>query len=162
MYKDPTSGNLIGAGEDVVFEILQKTFDLKEIETKYFPEYPGLYRQLPITSVLDNDQLRCLADFHKKSSIDIFMIPFRDDYTPHLSRVAIRVEGKKGTLKMQRQGVQRWLLEKWCRVVDVHYWESPTIFKDKYNEKSKQELQNAFDIAKVELRILPPIPRTFP
>jgi hypothetical protein len=162
MRKDSASGNIIGSGEDTVFEILQTTFDLKEIDNKFFPEEPGLYRQVPVNLVLDNDQLRYLADFHKKSSIDIFMIPFVDEYTPHLSRVAIRVEGKKGTLKMQRQGVQRWLLEKWCRVVDVHKYESTAIFKEKVNEKSKQELQNAFDIAKVELRIVPAIPKTFP
>jgi len=162
MRTDPTSQNWIGEGEDAVFEILQQTFDLKEIETKFFPNYPGLYRQVKVTMVLDNDQLRYLADFHKKSSIDIFMIPFNDEYTPHLSRIAIRVEGKKGSLKMQRQGVQRWLLERWCRVVDVHKYESPTIFKDKVNDKSKQELQNAFDIAKIELRIVPKITKTFP
>lgn len=150
---DQTYGTIIGNGEDAAFGIIQNKTGLAETPHKFFPE-PGIYRQLPVSFIYDYEQMKYLADFHKKSSIDIFVIPFRDDYTPHLSRVAIRVEGKKGDLKMIRQKVQRGLLEKWCKVVDVLYYECPELFKDKINEKSINELDNAFKTAKVQFALV--------
>src|SRR5437867_6318630 len=114
MRTDTLSGNLIGSGEDVVFTILKELTGLNERQNYQFPDV-GIYRQLPIAQVLDDDQLKYLAGFHKRSSIDIFVIPYRDDYEPNLSRIAVRVEGKKGSLKMQRQAVQKRLLEQWCQ-----------------------------------------------
>ena len=140
---DPLSNTLIGDGEDPVFEILQNITCLNQKYTNDFPDI-GIYRQLPVSLVYDYEQMKFLAEYHKKSSIDIFIIPYADEYTPHLSRLAIRVEGKKGDLKMLRQGVQKKLLSKWCKVVDVHKRNCPTLFKNKINPKAIEELKNAF------------------
>ena len=146
-------GNLIGAGEDPVFEILQDMTGLNERPHPHFPKV-GIYRQLPVSYVYDNEQMKYLAEFHKKSSVDIFLVTAEDDYNPRLCKIAVRVEGKKGDLKMQRQGVQKWLLSKWCQIVDIHARNSPELFKDRVNEISRQELIDSFKEARVELPIL--------
>ena len=140
---DTISGSIIGDGEDPVFDILKNMIGLEQKYSKNFPDV-GIYRQLSVGLIYDNEQMKFLADFHKKSSIDIFIIPYVDDYTPHLSRLAIRIEGKKGDLKMLRQGVQKNLLLKWCKVVDVHKRNCPNLFKNKINPKAIEELKNAF------------------
>lgn len=149
MRRDFITYNFIGAGEDAAFEILQNHTSLKELPHKDFPNV-GIYRQLPVSMIYDKDQMDNLAEFHKKSSIDIFIVPFFDEYTPSLTRIAVRIEGDKGNLKMLRQKVQKHLLQKWCKVVDVHKRESPELFKDKINVKSFNELKSAFKTAKVE------------
>ena len=146
-------GNLIGAAEDPAFEILREMTGLSERPHTHFPKV-GIYRQLPVSYVYDNEQMKYLADFHKTSSVDIFLVTAIDEYNPRLCKIAVRVEGKKGDLKMQRQGVQKGLLEKWCQVVDVHLRNCPELFKDRINEKSRLELINSFKEAGVELPIL--------
>ncbi|MDE1971512.1 MAG: hypothetical protein KGI50_08130 [Patescibacteria group bacterium] len=146
-------GNLIGEGEDATFEILKEMSGLSENPHTYFPKI-GIYRQLPVSYVYDNEQMKYLAEFHKKSSIDIFLVTAEDEYNPRLCKIAVRVEGKKGDLKMQRQGVQKWLLSKWCQIVDIHKRNCPELFKDKVNEKSRQELVSSFRESRVELPCL--------
>ena len=152
MRIDPITQNYIGDGEDATFEHLRNMTGLQELPHKDFPKI-GIYRQLPVTLIYDNDQLYHLADFHKKSSVDIFVIFAEDEYHPKLCKIAVRVEGKKGDLKMQRQGVQKWLLGKWCQIVDVHLRNCPELFKDRINQKSRQELLDSFKEARVELPI---------
>lgn len=153
MRIDPKTQNIIGAGEDATFLHLKELTGLEELDHKEFPNV-GIYRQLPVTLIYDNDQLYHLADFHKKSSVDIFLVTAIDEYNPRLCKIAVRVEGKKGDLKMQRQGVQKWLLGKWCQIVDVHLRNCPELFKDRINSKSKQELLDSFKEARVELPII--------
>ena len=126
---------------------------LAERPHTHFPKV-GIYRQLPVSYVYDNEQMKYLAEFHKKSSVDIFLVTAEDEYNPRLCKIAVRVEGKKGDLKMQRQSVQKWLLSKWCQIVDVHVRNSPELFKDRVNEKSRLELINSFKEARVELPLL--------
>lgn len=144
------TGNFIGEGEDATFQILSNMTGLPERQHDEFPKI-GIYRQLPVSIIYDEEQMRNLADFHKKSSIDIFIVRCEDEFMPKFCRLAVRVEGKKGDLKMLRQGVQRWLLEKWCQVVDVHKRECKELFKDRVNEKSIKELEDVFKTAKVEI-----------
>lgn len=153
MRTDFKTGNYIGKGELATFEHLKELTGLEELDHKQFPNV-GIYRQLPVTLIYDNDQLYHLADFHKKSSVDIFLVTAIDEYNPRLCKIAVRVEGKKGDLKMQRQGVQKWLLGKWCQIVDVHLRNCPELFKDKINPKSRQELLDSFKEARVELPII--------
>lgn len=147
---DPITNNIIGDGEDAIFTILQ---NITGLEQKYEKDFPtvGIYRQLSVSLIYDQEQMKFLADFHKKSSIDIFIIPYEDDYVSHLSRLAVRVEGKKGDLKMLRQSVQKRFLSKWCKVVDFHKRDCPTLFQDKINPKSMKELTDVLEFYKIKL-----------
>ena len=95
MRTDFATGNFIGEGEDATFEILKEMTGLQEKEIADFPEI-GIYRQLPVDKIYDEEQMRNLAEFHKKSSIDIFIVRCEDQYMPRFCKIAVRVEGKKG------------------------------------------------------------------
>ena len=141
-------GNFIGGGEDSAFEILKQLTGLQERLIDEFP-MDGIYRQLPIRMILDREEFNDLAGYHQKSSIDIFIISCKDEFLPKLCRTAVRVEGKKGDLKMRRQDVQAKLLSKHCQVVDLHKRDCEELFKEQVNEKSVQEVKDAFKTAKV-------------
>lgn len=112
----------------------------------------GLYRQIPIKELLSPDYLQNLAEDHGKSSVDIICIK---DGMIH----AIRVQGG-GTSKQGKGGhygdykskfdsVQRTMLEK-SGVVVHNIWrkECPNIFKERVNDKSIQEINDAIFINK--------------
>jgi hypothetical protein len=147
---DVMTGSLVGAGEDASFEILQKLTSLPKQDHKDYPSI-GIYRWFPINRILQYEDLEHLAPVHKNSSVDILIKYHQDDYFPKQSMVAVRVEGKKGSLKMLRQGTQARLLSKYCLVVDIHKGECEELFKDVINEKSIKELKDSFKTARVEM-----------
>lgn len=150
MEIDYFTGNYIGAGESVAFDILKEISGLQERPYTHFPRV-GIYRQVPVILIYDNDQLTNLADYHKKSSVDIFLVTSEDEYNPRYCKIAVRIEGKKGDFKMVRQGVQKRYLGRWCQVVDIHKRDAPELFKNRNSEKSRNEIFSAFKVANVEL-----------
>lgn len=143
MRTDLITSNFIGAGEDAAFEILKSLTGLQERHIRDFPSV-GIYRQLPVTVIYDSEQMEHLADFHRKSSIDIFLIKCNDIFSQKECRIAVRVEGKKGDLKMLRQSVQRNMLSRHCLVVDLHKRECKELFKDRINADSMREVLDSF------------------
>lgn len=146
---DLVSGNLIGDGEDPAFEMIESMTGLKEKHIRNYPEI-GLYRQLPVQLIFDQSQLQDLAPAHRKSSVDIMIVSCNDKYNPRLCKIAVRIEGKKGSYKHKFQGVQAWYLTKHCQIVDVHKGECKELFKNNINEQSKKELLDSFITAKVD------------
>lgn len=146
---DFDTGNLVGAGEDAAFEMIKEMTGLPQLHIRYYPKV-GLYRQLPVALIFDESQLKDLASSHRKSSVDIMIVAYEDAYEPRLCKIAVRVEGKKGSYKMKFQGVQADYLTKHCQIVDVHKLECKELFKNKVNEQSKKELLDSFKTAKVE------------
>jgi len=153
MRQDYKTKNYIGDGEDTAYEILKTLTSLPEKEHDQFPSI-GIYRQIPVTMIYDDGQLANLAEFHRKSSIDIFLISCFDSYSSRECKIAVRVEGKKGSLKMSRQMVQNRYLSKYCQVVDLHKRECEELFKDKLNEYSIKEVVDGFNTARVEILCL--------
>lgn len=140
----------IGAGEDTAFQIIKEVTGLHEANIMYYPEI-GLYRQVPVFLIYNSNQLHDLAPSHRKSSIDIMIVACKDHYNSRLCKIAVRVEGKKGSYKMVFQGVQASMLKEHCQIVDLHKRECPELFKDILNEQSRKEVFDGFRTAKVEI-----------
>lgn len=150
MRLDYETGLLIGKGEDTVLKILENFTHLKPRGLKHFPLLNGVYRQIPIQWVMPQQEFEELSQPHKNGSIDLFII-FNQ------VKIAIRVQGTnhgmglKGIGKAQHDKVQKIILEKYCKVVDINYVECKEIFKERVNEKSINELTNSFLTAKVDI-----------
>jgi len=139
------SGNFEGAGEASAYIIIRNIFRLEQRHWCDFPEI-GIYKQIPLDYLLKRDIFEALRSDFKKGSIDILVIN-RDHEV-----IAIRVQGKKGDLKMQREYLQKSLLEDaLVKVIDVHKRECKELFKERVNEKSEQEIRDSFKTAKVEM-----------
>lgn len=150
MKQDYETGNLIGAGEEAVFNLLLNLTHLKYRSLKHFGGLEGIYRQVPIQWIIDQDEYETLSQPHKNGSIDIFI-------KVNQIKVAIRVQGinhgigLKGIGKAQHDQIQKTILQKYCQVVDIHYNECKELFKDRVNGKAEKELINSFITAKVEM-----------
>ena len=146
MRKDK-DGNIIGAGEDTAVEILgvfgmlykEKLNALNTFEVK---------RQQPLVDVLSEEFKDSLSDSYLKHKIDIVVI--REPEKP----IAVRVQGRdhEGVLKSARDIVQKKILE-WHGfiVVDLNWYDCPTLFKDINNKDSIKEVMNGLSEAGVIL-----------
>ena len=142
MRKDK-DGNIIGAGEDTAVEILgvfgmlykEKLNALNTFEVK---------RQQPLVDVLSEEFKDSLSDSYLKHKIDIVVI--REPEKP----IAVRVQGRdhEGVLKSARDIVQKKILE-WHGfiVVDLNWYDCPTLFKDINNKDSIKEVMNGLSDA---------------
>ena len=146
MRKDK-DGNIIGAGEDTAVEILgvfgmlykEKLNALNTFEVK---------RQQPLVDVLSEEFKDSLSASYLKHKIDIVVI--REPEKP----IAVRVQGRdhEGVLKSARDIVQKKILE-WHGfiVVDLNWYDCPTLFKDINNKDSIKEVMNGLSEAGVNL-----------
>ena len=127
MRTDYETNNLVGHGEDVAFEILKNLTHLKYRTLKQFPNYDGIYRQVPIQWLVHQHDYEMLSQAHKNGSIDILI-------NLNQRKVCVRIQGKghgsglKGLGKAQHDKLQKELLEKYCQVVDVNYFNSYFFF----------------------------------
>ena len=144
MKTDFESGNFVGVAEDSVHSIIQNIFGLKQRWLRELPAI-GIYRQVPIGYLVKWQVFTALREDFQKGSVDIFII------NKEHSGIAIRVQGKKGNLKMQRESLQKTLLEDaLIKVVDIHKRECKELFKERVNEKSIKEVKDSFKTAGVE------------
>jgi len=145
MKTDYVTNNFVGIGEDSAHTIIQKLFEAEERHLREFPEI-GIYRQVPLGFLLKWNVFTALREDFQKGSIDVFVID-----NEHCG-IACRVQGKKGDLKMQRETLQKTLLEDaLIKVVDIDKRECSELFKERVNEKSIQEIRDSFKTAKVEI-----------
>jgi len=129
-------GNIIGAGEDTAVSILQDIYK----NAKIVPQYP-------LNMILTEEYKDSLSESYLKHKIDIMV------FTP-TRRIAVRVQGKDhdGVLKSARDTVQKKLLE-WhdCVVVDLLWSECPTLFGEKKDKNSYDEVVSSFKSAGLRL-----------
>ena len=145
MQTDYETGNFIGVGEDSSYVIIKDIFKAEERHLREFPEI-GIYRQVPLGFLLKWNVFTSLRKDFQKGSIDIFVID-----KEHRG-IACRVQGKKGDLKMQREALQKTLLEDaLIKVVNIDKRECNELFKERVNEKSTQEIKDSFKTARVEI-----------
>ena len=144
--------NLIGAGEDAVFKMLEQITGLKYRGNKHLSFCNGLFRQVPINFIIGSQDYWDLSQPQRNSSIDIFI-------KLNQRRVAIRVQGEghgkglKGIGKAAFDKAQKYVLEKYCQVVDINKYECSEIFKNRVNQTSNQELLWAFENAHVSIPV---------
>ena len=144
--------NLIGDGEDVVFNLLKQCTKLRYKSLKHFSFCNGLYRQVPITFILSYQDMKDLSESHKNSSIDIFI-------KLNQVRIAVRVQGEghgsglKGLGKARFDQAQKNLLRHYCEVVDLSKDECTDIFHNRPSNYAMQELEFAFQTAHVSIPV---------
>ena len=138
MRKD-SNGNIIGAGEDTAVAILE---ELNALNTNV-----EIIRQHPLAALLTDEFKDSLAESYLKHKIDIMIIGLDKP-------VVVRVQGKdhEGVLKSARDTVQKKILE-WhnCIVVDLNWYDCPNLFKEKLNDGSIQEVNNALSSSDIHL-----------
>ena len=146
MRKDK-DGNIIGAGEDTAVEILG-VFGMLYKEKLNALNTFVVKRQQPLVDVLSEEFKDSLSDSYLKHKIDIVVI--REPEKP----IAVRVQGRdhEGVLKSARDIVQKKILE-WHGfiVVDLNWYDCPTLFKDINNKDSIKEVMNGLSEAGVNL-----------
>lgn len=154
MHED-SYGNIIGDGEDTTVKILSTLLKLPIL--KYPRDYPssGIYRQFPLLKIIDTTKIDFkLESWHEKHKLDILII--KDQ-----RKIVVRVQGyghdsgrgHQHETKQQRDSIQSWLIKTSdIDVVNVIKRECKNIFKEKYNEKSIQELKDSFKTSRVQLQ----------
>lgn len=118
---------LVGRGEVVAKQILHHMFPEAEIIT-----------QVPLYKLLTNEWRMELSERQQKETIDIVV------KRKFKKVLCVRIQDKHhNTERFYRiDAVQRHLLEEsHCKVVDIPEVECPYLFKDRYNDKSFNELQ---------------------
>jgi hypothetical protein len=122
---------IIGNGEVTALSILKKEYG-KSIEYNI---------QVPFKDLMSYEFKDGLSERQMKESVDIVLYTLFDT-------VCIRVQGKdhKGVLKSSRDTVQKQMLE-WsnCKVVDLWWYDCPTLFKNTENDESKREVMEAIN-----------------
>tara|TARA_R110002050_G_scaffold93905_3_gene195805 strand:- start:246 stop:635 length:390 start_codon:yes stop_codon:yes gene_type:complete len=122
---------IIGNGEVVALSLLKKEYG-DSIEYSI---------QVPFKDLMSYEFKDGLSDRQMKESVDIVLYTLFDT-------VCIRVQGKdhKGVLKSSRDTVQKQMLE-WsnCKVVDLWWYDCPTLFKNIENDESKREVMEAIN-----------------
>lgn len=154
MHED-SFGNIIGKGENTTVKILSELLHLPIL--KYPRDYPssGIYRQFPLIKLIDKTKIFYkLESWHVKHKVDILII--KDQ-----RKIVVRVQGyghdsgrgHQHLQKQQRDLVQSWLIQTSnIDVVNVIERECKQIFKEKYNDKSIQELKDSFKTSNVLLQ----------
>ena len=137
--RNDSNGNIIGAGEDTAVAILE---ELNALNTNV-----EIIRQQPLVGLLTEEFKDSLAESYLKHKIDIMIIGLDKP-------VVVRVQGKdhEGVLKSARDTVQKKILE-WhnCIVIDLNWYDCPNLFKEKLNDGSREEVNNALSSSGVHL-----------
>jgi hypothetical protein len=122
---------IIGNGEVTALSILKKEYG-DSIEYSI---------QVPFKELMSYEFKDGLSERQMKESVDIVLYTLFDT-------ICIRVQGRdhKGVLKSSRDIVQKQMLE-WsnCKVVDLWWYDCPTLFKNVENDESKREIMEAID-----------------
>ena len=120
----------IGRGEKSALAILKKIFPSADIQI-----------QFPFKNLMNEEFFGSLSDRQKKETLDIVVFQYANP------TIVIRVQDKThvGTMKSARDIVQKKMLE-WneCKVVDLWFYECPTLWKEKVNKSSEEEIKFAF------------------
>ena len=120
----------IGKGEKSALAILKKIFPSADIQI-----------QFPFKNLMNEEFFGTLSDRQKKETLDIVVFQYANP------TIVIRVQDKThvGTMKSARDIVQKKMLE-WndCKVVDLWFYECPTLWKEKVNKSSEEEIKVAF------------------
>ena len=121
----------IGKGEKSALAILKKIFPSADIQI-----------QFPFRNLMNEEFFGSLSDRQKKETLDIVVFQYANP------TIVIRVQDKThvGTMKSARDTVQKKMLE-WneCKVVDLWFYECPTLWKEKVNESSENEVKVALN-----------------
>lgn len=122
---------IIGKGEKTVLSVVKELFG----ENAYYQT------QIQFKDLLSEEfYAEGLSERQKKESVDIVIWTLFDC-------VCVRVNGgdHTGVLKSQRDTVQKKMLE-WSGniVIDVWFYDCPTVFKEKLNDESRREVIEAF------------------
>ena len=122
---------IIGNGEVTALSILKKEYG-NSIEYSI---------QVPFKDLMSYEFKDGLSERQMKESVDIVLYTLFDT-------ICIRVQGRdhKGVLKSSRDIVQKQMLE-WsnCKVVDLWWYDCPTLFKNIENDESKREITEAIN-----------------
>jgi len=122
---------IIGNGEVTALSIIKKEYgDSIEYCT-----------QIPFKDLMSYEFKDGLSERQMKESVDIVLYTLFDT-------VCIRVQGRdhKGVLKSSRDTVQKQMLE-WsnCKVIDLWWYDCPTLFKNIESDESKREVMEAIN-----------------
>lgn len=139
-------GQLIGAGEDTAYNIIQFAFGLESRLTREFPK-PGIYRQMSIMKLLKNRIKKEIhfSDEFKKHTVDIVIC------TDKKQIIAIYVNGydHNGYLKSSRDSTKYdYLAMSKVITVILRKSECPELFREHRNYISILEVCNAFAVSK--------------
>jgi|TARA_R110002020_G_scaffold113246_8_gene260516 hypothetical protein len=122
------SGDIIGTGEDTVYEILKELY--KEDDIK---------RQYKFCELMSKEFKDTLGERQLKETIDLIV------FRKAAKTLVVRVQDKHhaGLVTSSRDVIQKQMLE-WnnCIVVDAWYNECPEIWKEELNDASRKELIN--------------------
>ena len=120
------TGEVIGTGEDTVYEILKELFDEDDIK-----------RQYKFCELMNEEFKGTLGERQLKETIDIIV------FRKAKKTLVIRVQDKHhtGLVTSSRDIIQKQMLE-WnnCIVVAVWFNECPNIWKEELNDGSRNEL----------------------
>lgn len=127
----------IGQAERAALEILVELTGLSEHHINAWP-YPGIYTQVPMRRLIRLEYYEKLNSILRKGSADIVIV------VKNYDMIVVRIQGKKnhGEYAVRtKDDPQRYYLELSNRkVVDVHHWDAPELFKNKVNDSSKAEI----------------------
>ncbi len=106
-----------------------------------FGENAYYLTQVPFKDLLSSEFYEDgLSERQKKESVDIVVWTL-------FGAICVRVNGgdHTGVLKSQRDSVQKKMLE-WSghKVVDLWFYDCPTLFKEELNDESRREVKEAF------------------
>lgn len=141
-------GNLIGAGEDTAFAILQFVFQLYHKDNNEFP-IPGIYRQLSIMKLLDSkitNEIKFSKEF-QRHAVDLVIV------TPRKNIIAVYVNGcdHNGSIKSSRDALRHhYLQESKVATVILRKNECQELFKEKLNYESTLQVCNGLKTAEVK------------
>jgi hypothetical protein len=122
----------IGKGEDTVFKILESIYKSPNFEIK---------RQVMFKDLMNDVFKDTLSERQEKESLDLVI------FGESIKTLVIRVQDKHHSSRRAsgHDTVQKKMLE-WndCNVVDIQFYNCPTIFKELLNDESNRELIEAF------------------
>lgn len=127
----------VGQGELAAIKILEEFTGLSEHHINAYG-YPGIYTQVPMRKLIALGFYEKLNPILRKGTADIVII------NKNFEIIVVRIQGKKNHGEFAtrtKDGPQKYYLEQSNRkVVDIHHWDAPELFKDKINETSKAEI----------------------
>lgn len=144
-------GKFVGAGENTVYSILKKFYPKMHVskQINFWDLMPPIdYEKEPYLKNMRQD----------KESVDIVISPdnpkkiklYNQD---HSKIICVRVQNSdhKGILKGTIDSRQMRELAELYKVVDLKWHEASEVFQERENEKSVQEVKDAFKLAGIIL-----------
>jgi len=137
----------IGKGESTTKTILQIVLNVQERKIIEFPS-PGVYSQISLPSLLNDDCNQNLDEIHKKSSVDFVVITNRKQ----ILAVYVNGEDHNGEIKSKRDSIRYSMLEKSnIIIVKIPNYECKNIFSEKLNYLSFLEICHMLNLAGVKV-----------